>query len=190
MISLLQLTNKKFFEANIRMHAKMMKEYGMEEKVFYVTEEKQNPYRKIASSLLSLNWNFIPRGTSLEANAYKKKSDARERYAILSKNFFFQPQVSPTALNNLRELTQDLIDAEGIKTIKLPNQQELAQEMIKQKAAIQQEIMKKQQLEQLKKTAKFKKGTPEGNAAQKVLDDIEMSGQNAEGQQPQGEMNV
>jgi hypothetical protein len=180
MISLLQMTNKKFFEANIRMHAKMMKDAGLEEKVFYVTESQDNPYRKIAATWLNINWNFIPRGTSLEANAYKKKTDARERYGILSKNFFFQPQVSPTALNNLRELTQDLIDAEGIKTIKLPTQEELTKEMIKQKAAIQQEIMKKQQLEQLKKVAKFKKGTPEGIAAQKVLADIEMNEQGGE----------
>jgi len=174
MITLLQMTNKKFFEANIRMHAKMMKDAGMENKVFFVTEAKENPYRKIAISSLSLNWNFIPRGTSVSDNIYRKRQDAQEAYALLSKNPLFSPQLSPTTLNNLREITQNLIDAYNLKTLKLPTQEELTQEMIKVKAMVQQEIMKKQQLEQLKKTAKFKKGTPEGIAAQKVLTDIEM----------------
>jgi len=38
-----------------------------------------------------------------------------------------------------------------------------------------EEILKKQQLEKLKNVAKYKKGTPEGEAAKKALGDIEMS---------------
>jgi hypothetical protein len=43
-----------------------------------------------------------------------------------------------------------------------------------------EKLSTKEQLEQLKKVAKFKKGTPEGIAAQKVLADIEMSEQGGE----------
>ena len=187
MIALLQMTNKKFFEANIQMHAKMMKDAGMEQKVFYVTESQENPFRKIAQSSLALKWNFIPRGTSVSNNIYRKRQDAQESYGLLSKNPFFSAELSPTTLNNLKEITQNLLDAYELKTVKLPDFQTLTQEMIKMKAAVQQEIMKKQQLEQLKKTAKFKKGTPEGVAAQRVLQDIEMGGQvGPEGQPPQG----
>jgi len=176
MIALLQMTNKKFFEANIKVHAKMMKDYGMENKVFYVTEEQENPYREIALNALSLSWNFIPRGTSVSANVYKRKQDASESYAILSKNPFFSP-MTPTTMNNLRELTQNLIDAFELKTITLPNQQQIAQEMLQLKAQAMQEIIKTQQLDKLRKVAKFRKGTPEGNAAAKVLADIEMGAQ-------------
>jgi len=56
--------------------------------------------------------------------------------------------------------------------------------MLKLKADAIQEIIKRQKLDQLKKVAKFKKGTPEGNAAQKVLTDIEMSNQGGEGGAP------
>lgn len=189
MIALLQMTNKKFFEANIKMHAKMMKEYSMEKKVFYVTEEEDNPYREIALNALSLNWNFIPRGTSVNVNVYRRKEDAKESYAILAKNPLFSA-MTPTTMNNMRELTQNLVDAFDLKTINLPTQEQIAQEMLKLKADAIQEIIKRQKLDQLKKVAKFKKGTPEGNAAQKVLTDIEMGAQPTEqsGQPPAGGM--
>lgn len=181
MIKLLQMTNKKFFEANIRMHAKMMKEYGMEEKVFYVTENKENPYRKINASSLSLNFNFVPRGTSVDDNVFKRREEASNSLAILSKNPFFTPQVSATGMDNLKKLTQHYLDAFGIKDVTLPSKDDIAKEMAMMQAKSQEEMQKKQQLTQLQSTAKLKKGTPEGSAAQKVLADIQL-GQN-QGQQ-------
>lgn len=177
MITLLQMTNKDFFEANILMHAKMMKDEGMEEKVFYVTESQDNPYRKISASSLSLKWNFKPRGTSVNDNIHRRRQDANESYDKLSQNALFNPQLTPTTANNYREITQNYVDAYDLKGIKLPTHEELQEELIKVKAAIEMEIRKKQQYEQLKATAKHRKGTPEGDAAQKVLASIEMSGQ-------------
>ena len=174
MIALLQMTNKEFFEANILMHAKMLKEANMEEKVFYVTEAKENPYRKISSKLMELKWNFKPRGVSIDNNIHRRRQDATESYGLLSKNIFFSPDMTPTTLNNLRELTQNFIDSYDIKGFTLPTQEQLTEEMIKMKAAIQMEIQKQQQVQQLKSIAKLKKGTPEGEAAKKVLTDIEL----------------
>lgn len=175
MIKLLQMTNKKFFEANIAMHAKMMKEADMEEKVFYVTESQDNPYRKIARDALALKWNFIPRGTSVNDNVDKKREDAGKVLAELSALPFFNPEFSPTSLNNLKELVQNYVDAYGLKTIKLPELQEIQQEMVQQKANVQQELQKRQQIETLKSVAKNKKGTPQGDAAKKVLGEIEIA---------------
>ena len=175
MIKLLQLTNKKFFEANMRMHAKMMKDAGMEKKVFYVTESQENPFREIASNVLSLNWNFIPRGTSMEANTYKKREDATVTLKTLVALPFFNPEVTPLALNNLKELVQNYLDAYDLKKITLPSAEEMQQEQLKLKTAAMEEILKKQQLDKLKNVAKYKKGTPEGEAAKKALGDIEMS---------------
>ncbi|RKY32411.1 MAG: hypothetical protein DRP74_02750 [Candidatus Omnitrophota bacterium] len=189
MISILQMTNKKFFEANIQMHAKMMKERGMEKKVFYVTESQDNPFRQIARNILSLKWNFIPRGTSVETNLYRKREDAMLAYKTLGSEVFFSPEMSPTTLNNRKLLVQRIIDAFGLKEITLPSAEELAQEMIKMKATVQQEVMKKQQLEQLKKVAKFKKGTPEGEAAKRVLADIEMGQASSPQNSPMGGKN-
>lgn len=177
MIALLNMTNKKFFEGNILMHAKMMKDAGQEKKVFFVTEDEENPFREISKRSMSFKWNFIPRGTSINDNIYRKKQDATESYATLSQNLFFKPDISPSALNNLRELTQNLVDAYQVKGINLPTAEELAQEQVKQKAQIEAEIQKKRQLDQLKVVAKHKKGTPEGEAAKQVIADIELSGQ-------------
>jgi len=176
MIALLQMTNKKLFEANIRMTAKMLKEAGMDKKVFYVTESSENPFREIEATTMSLGWNFIPKGTSVEANVYKKREDAERNLAMLSKNIFFSPQ-TPSTMNNLKVLTQIYCDAYNIKQAKLPSMEEIQQEMIRMQADVQQELKKRQELEQLKATAKIKRGTPEGNAAQKVLDSIALSGQ-------------
>lgn len=177
MIALLNMTNKKFFEGNILMHAKMMRDAGMEDKVFYVTEEEENPFRKISRKTLSFKWNFIPRGTSINDNIYRKKQDAQEAYAVFQKNLFFSPELSPTTLNNLREVTQNLVDAYQLKGVTLPDAEKLQQEQIKQKAMVEEEIRKKQQLDQLKTVAKHKKGTPEGEAAKQVIADIELSQQ-------------
>lgn len=181
MISILQMTNKKFFEANIRMHAKMMKEAGREDKVFYVTEARENPYRKISGSLLSLNWNFIPRGTSVDNNVQRRRVDATEVYGLLSKNMLFNPQLSPSTAENYREITQSVVDAYDLKGVRLPTKDEITQEMIALQSAAQEKIMQKQQLQKLQSLAKNKKGTKEGEAARKVLADIEM----AQGGQPQ-----
>ena len=175
MIALLQMTNKKFFEANIRMHAKMLKEAGMEKKVFYVTEAKENPMREINTKLMSLNWNFKPRGTSVDNNTFRKRDDATNSLAFLTKNIFFSPDMSPVTLNNLKEITQNYIDAFELKGVTLPSAEELQQQMIKLKADIEAELRKRQQLDQLRSIAKLKKGTPEGEAARKTLSDIELS---------------
>lgn len=174
MIALLQMTNKKLFEANIRMHAKMLRESKMQDKVFYVTEEKSDVMRRISVKHLEACWNFIPRGTSMEANIHKKREDALMAYKVFGSNPFFSPQMSAQTMNNLKELTQNVADVLNVRNISLPSAEELQQQMVKMKADVQQEIQKRQQIEQLKKVAKFKKGTPEGMAAQKVLADIMM----------------
>lgn len=174
MIALLNMTNKKFFEGNILMHAKMLRESGMEQKVFHVTESQENPYRKIASSSLMMKWNFIPRGTSLDNNVYRRRQDATESYGLLIKNPFFSPEMMPETMDNLKEITQNLIDAFQIKGVKLPTAEVIKRKMEEHKAGIQLEAQKKQQLEQIKSVAKLKRGTPEGEAARKVLMDIEL----------------
>ncbi len=181
MIAILNMTNKKFFEANIRMHAKMMEDAGLEEKVFWVTGSEDNPYRKVTKSQLSLNWNFIPRGTSVNDNQFKREQVATEAYEILSKNILFSPELSALTLQNHIEITQGYIDAKRLN-IKLPTVEEFQKALVQMKAAVEMEVQKKQQIEKLKSVAKLKKGTPEGAAAEKVLADIEMSGSGA----PQG----
>jgi len=176
MITILQMTNKKFFEDNIMLHAKMMREHGMEKRVFYVTESETNPYREISRNLMSLKWNFMPRGTSVDNNIYRRKEDAILSYKTLAGEVFFSPEVSPTTLNNRKVLVENMVNSMQIKGFKLPTAEELQQEMVQMKVKVQEEMQKKQQYEQLKKIAKFKKGTPEGEAAKKTLMDIEMSG--------------
>jgi len=187
MISILQMTNKKFFEANIMMHAKMMKEHGMEKRVFYVTESEDNPYREISKDTMSLKWNFMPRGTSVNDNIYRRKEDAILSYKTLSQEIFFSPELSPTTLSNRKVLVENMVNAMGIKGLKLPTPEELQQELIQMKVRVQEEMQKKQQLGQLKLIAKNKRGTPEGEAAKKALMDIEMSmgGQGGQGTNPQ-----
>ncbi len=182
MITLLQMTNKKFFEANIKMHAKMMKDAGMEEKVFNVTDDKENPFRKIAQKHLALGWSFIPSGTSVDNNKQRRRADANESYAVLSKNPLFSPELTPETAANFKEITQNYVDAYELKGIKLPTKEQIEQGIVAIQAKAMEETQKKQQLEQLKATAKHKKGTPEGQAAAKVLADIEMGAQ----QQVQG----
>lgn len=183
MISLLNMENKKFFEGNILMTAKMLKDAGMERKVFYVTESEEDPYREIEAKTMSMKWNFIPRGTSIDNNVYRKKQDAQEGYNLLSPNIFFSPELMPETLNNLSTITQNLVDAFNIKGIKIPNAEQLKKQLEAHKAAVQVEAQKTQQLETIKSVARLKKGTPEGEAAKKVLEDIELSGQGA---QPMG----
>ena len=181
MIALLQMTNKKFFEANIRMHAKMLKEHNMQDKVFYVTESKDDPYRKISLKLMDLAWNFKPRGTSVDNNAHKRKVYSTEAYNLLGKNLFFSPQLTPTTASNLRELTQDVVDAYEVGGVVLPTNEQLEKEMIEFQAKVMMEVQKKQQLEKLKTLAKVKRGTPEGVAASRVLADIQLGESNSNG---------
>lgn len=178
MIKLLNMTNKKFFEGNILMHAKMLREFGREDKVFHVTEDENNPYRKIGRKTLDFKWNFIPRGTSVDNNQFRRREDAKEEYAILRDNIFFSPELTPETANNFKEVTQNLVDAYELKGVNLPDYEELQQQLAKQQAKVQEIIQKKEQYDKLKATAKHKKGTPEGEAAKKVLADIEMSGKN------------
>lgn len=171
MIALLQMTNKEFFEANIKMHAKMMKDAGMAKKVFYVTGDQNNPFREIQATTLSAGWNFIPRGTSIRNNVEYRQQMTGQDLAILSKNALFDPALTPTTADNYREITQRYLDAREIK-ITLPTKDQITQEMVAVKAQVEQKVQQQTHLEQLKATAKIKKGTPEGKAAQKVLDDL------------------
>lgn len=111
----------------------------------------------------------------MEANIYRKKEDAMTSMKVLSGNPLFSPEI-PMTMENFKALTQRLVDAFDLKEIKLPSAEEMRQEMIKMQADVQQELMKRQQIEKLKSVAKHKKGTPEGEAAKKVLGDLEMSG--------------
>lgn len=190
MIAILQMTNKKFFEANIRMHAKMMKESAMEEKVFWVTEQQDNPYRKISGSLLSLNWNFMPRGTSVDNNVQRRRVDARESYEVLTKNLLFNPQLTPTTANNYREITQNYVDAYDLKGVKLPTKEEIAQELVQLQMQAMQEAQKQQQVAQLQNIIKTKPGSKEALAAKKVLADIQMAQQAQAKPKPGGQPNM
>lgn len=176
MIALLQMTNKKFFEANIRMHAKMLREAGMQKKIFHVTGDSDNPFREIDAETLSLGWNFMPRGTSITNNQQYKQQQALGNLEVLSKTIFFDPNLSPTTLDNLRKVVQAYIDAADIK-ITLPDKGQLEQEQVQQKTKVAATLQRQQQLRQLQATAKYKKGTPQGKAAQAVLAKLAMSGQ-------------
>jgi len=184
MITILQLENARFFAGNISMTAKMLKESGQDKKVFFVTESQDNPYREISANQLSLKYNFIPRGTADDINQEVKYAKNMELYNVFMKtrNPFFDPNFAPESAENLKILTQNILDGANIRGIKLPEFSKLVQSMQNMQAQAmkqaQQQMQQEQQKEEAKKRAKAKvqqdsqRMKARDNAGNRVANDV------------------
>jgi len=186
MITLLQLENAKFFRGNILMTAKMLKDSGMEKKVFYVTEETENPYRDISQNTLSVKYNFIPRGTANDINQEVKYTKNMELYNVFLKtrNPFFDPQFAPESAENLKVLTENILDSAGIKGVNLPSFEQLVQSMKNLQVKAIQEVQQQQMQAQAQQRAKQRvqqdsqRFKVQNKAKERVISDISKLGGN------------